>query len=78
MPEDWISVKPAGLSCKPSPVYGGDGIATKNVLFGFMSNISVADWIFSSSATWWLARLAGSVISAVWNYAVSAAIVWRR
>jgi len=46
--------------------------------FGYISNISVANWIFSANPTWWLAGACGAVISAVWNYSVSAAIVWRR
>jgi len=44
---------------------------------GFISNISVADWIFSINRTWWLAGFTGALISAVWNYAVSALLVWR-
>jgi dolichol-phosphate mannosyltransferase len=45
--------------------------------FGFLSNISVAEWIFSIDRTWWIAGFTGALISAVWNYAVSAALVWR-
>jgi len=29
-------------------------------------------------STWWLAGLAGAVMSLVWNYAVSSVITWRR
>jgi dolichol-phosphate mannosyltransferase len=46
--------------------------------FGFASNISVAEWVFRMEHTWLLAGFAGAAISAVWNYAVSAALVWRR
>ena len=45
--------------------------------FGFLSNISVAEWIFTIDRTWWIAGFTGALISAVWNYAVSAALVWR-
>jgi dolichol-phosphate mannosyltransferase len=45
--------------------------------FGLLSNISVADWLFSIDRTWWIAGFTGALISAVWNYAVSAALVWR-
>jgi dolichol-phosphate mannosyltransferase len=45
--------------------------------FGFLSNISVADWIFTIDNTWWIAGFTGALISAVWNYAVSAQLVWR-
>jgi dolichol-phosphate mannosyltransferase len=43
---------------------------------GALSNAGVAFWIFSSSADWWLAGLAGALMSATWNYVVSAAFVW--
>jgi dolichol-phosphate mannosyltransferase len=46
--------------------------------FGFVSNISVADWMFTNQSTWWVAGLTGAIVSAVWNYAISATIVWRR
>jgi dolichol-phosphate mannosyltransferase len=45
--------------------------------FGFLSNITVAEWVFSVQQTWWIAGFTGALISAVWNYAVSAALVWR-
>jgi putative flippase GtrA len=38
--------------------------------FGYISNIGVANWIFSTNPTWWLAGACGAVISAVWNYSV--------
>ncbi|HEX2215533.1 MAG TPA: glycosyltransferase family 2 protein [Xanthobacteraceae bacterium] len=46
--------------------------------FGFVSNVGVATWLIRGDEAWWLAGLAGAVMSAVWNYAVSAALVWRR
>ena len=46
--------------------------------FGFISNISVAQWMLTDDSTWWLAGFFGALISAVWNYAVSAALIWRR
>jgi dolichol-phosphate mannosyltransferase len=45
--------------------------------FGLLSNISVANWLLTADRQWWLAGLTGAVISAVWNYAVSVALVWR-
>jgi dolichol-phosphate mannosyltransferase len=45
---------------------------------GFFSNIGVAQWIYSANSTWWLAGVTGAVFSAVWNYAVSATLVWRK
>jgi dolichol-phosphate mannosyltransferase len=46
--------------------------------FGFISNVGVATWMIGDDETWWFAGLAGAAMSAVWNYAVSAALVWRR
>jgi dolichol-phosphate mannosyltransferase len=45
---------------------------------GFFSNIGVAQWIYAANSTWWLAGVMGAVVSAVWNYAVSATLVWRK
>jgi dolichol-phosphate mannosyltransferase len=45
--------------------------------FGLLSNISVAEWMFTLDQTWWLAGLTGALVSMVWNYAVSGALVWR-
>jgi dolichol-phosphate mannosyltransferase len=45
---------------------------------GAVSNIGVATWLYSNEPIWWLAGLFGSVVGAVWNYAVSSAVVWRR
>jgi dolichol-phosphate mannosyltransferase len=45
---------------------------------GYISNIGVANWIFAGNSTWWLAGAVGAVVGAVWNYSVSATLVWRR
>jgi dolichol-phosphate mannosyltransferase len=44
---------------------------------GAVSNIGVANWIYAHEGVWWVAGLSGSVLSAVWNYAISSAVVWR-
>jgi dolichol-phosphate mannosyltransferase len=44
---------------------------------GAVSNAGVAYWIFSYDPDGWLAGLAGALMSATWNYVVSAAFVWR-
>lgn len=44
---------------------------------GTLSNAGVVFWILSYNPDWWLAGLAGAVMSATWNYVVSAAFVWR-
>src|SRR5437899_2317294 len=45
---------------------------------GAISNIGVASWLYTNEPVWWLAGLLGSLVGAVWNYAVSRTIVWRR
>jgi dolichol-phosphate mannosyltransferase len=47
-------------------------------LVGAASNIGVANWLYVNRPVWWLAGLLGSVVGAVWNYAVSSTLVWRR
>jgi dolichol-phosphate mannosyltransferase len=44
---------------------------------GFVSNIGVSDWMFVSSQKWWVAGLAGAVVSVVWNYVAASLFVWR-
>ncbi|WP_460452467.1 glycosyltransferase [Alsobacter sp. SYSU BS001988] len=43
-----------------------------------LANIGVATWLFEHDQTWWAAGLAGIVMGATWNYAVSARLVWRK
>jgi len=45
---------------------------------GAISNVGIATWIYNTNPQWWLAGLAGALMSAVWNYGVSAALVWHR
>lgn len=45
---------------------------------GAVSNIGVATWLYDNRPVWWLAGLTGSIVGAVWNYALSSALVWRR
>jgi dolichol-phosphate mannosyltransferase len=44
---------------------------------GAVANVGLAIFIYGSTHVWWLAGLAGVVIGAVWNYAVTSAFVWR-
>jgi dolichol-phosphate mannosyltransferase len=44
---------------------------------GAFSNIGVANWLYANRPVWWLAGLLGSVVSVVWNYAMSTVFVWR-
>lgn len=45
---------------------------------GSIGNVGVASWIYSFHATAWLAGLAGAVMGAVFNYAISSALIWKR
>lgn len=44
---------------------------------GLITNIGLASWIYGSGNDWWLAGFGGALMGSVWNYAVSAAFVWR-
>ena len=45
---------------------------------GAIANVDVASWLFRGQHGWWLAGLAGALVSVVWNYAASTTIVWRK
>jgi dolichol-phosphate mannosyltransferase len=44
---------------------------------GVLANIDIASALYRSHQTWWLAGLAGAVLSVVWNYAISTNFIWR-
>jgi len=44
---------------------------------GAISNIGIATWIYDYDSVWWIAGLGGALIGTVWNFVVSAALVWR-
>jgi dolichol-phosphate mannosyltransferase len=44
---------------------------------GAIANIGLAIFIYNGTRIWWLAGLAGVLIGAVWNYAVTSVFVWR-
>jgi dolichol-phosphate mannosyltransferase len=44
---------------------------------GVLANIDIASWIYQSNRGWWLAGLAGALLSLVWNYSVSVNLIWR-
>lgn len=55
-------------------------------LFGFIAvcsigafvNVEIASYFYRLSVSWWISGLLGALIGSVWNYAVSATLVWRR
>ena len=44
---------------------------------GAVANIDIASWLYNDNQTWWMAGLAGALLSVVWNYAVSTNLIWR-
>ena len=45
---------------------------------GAISNVGIATWIYDYDSVWWIAGLGGALVGTVWNFAVSAAFVWRQ
>jgi dolichol-phosphate mannosyltransferase len=45
---------------------------------GAFVNIEVATYFYRLSVSWWLSGLLGALIGSVWNYAVSATLIWKR
>jgi dolichol-phosphate mannosyltransferase len=44
---------------------------------GAFANVGIASMLHQGATTWGVAGIAGAAISVVWNYAVSATLVWR-
>lgn len=44
---------------------------------GLISNVGVASWIYQGGNGWWLAGLGGATMGVMWNYVLSAALVWK-
>ncbi len=45
---------------------------------GVLANVGVANLIYSDPSYWWFAGAAGAIMGAVWNYAASSALTWRK
>jgi dolichol-phosphate mannosyltransferase len=45
---------------------------------GALSNVGIASLIYRGGSNWWVAGLAGVLMGAVWNYAVTSVFVWRK
>lgn len=67
--------------------YCDQRLVGKNLLFGlmrfelicsvgFISNLSIANWIFAYTHIWWLAGISGALMAAIWNYLISASLIW--
>ena len=45
--------------------------------FGAVANVGIAQVLYESHTRWSIAGAIGAVIGVVWNFAVSATLVWR-
>lgn len=45
---------------------------------GAFVNVEVASYFYGLSVSWWVSGLLGALIGSVWNYAVSATLIWKR
>jgi dolichol-phosphate mannosyltransferase len=45
---------------------------------GAFVNVEIASYFYGLSVSWWISGLLGALIGSVWNYAVSATLVWKR
>ena len=56
------------------------GLATFYVICGAgaIANVGVGELVYSRHTTWWFAGFAGAAIGAVWNYAASSFLTWKR
>jgi dolichol-phosphate mannosyltransferase len=45
---------------------------------GGIANIGIGTWLHGQDSRWWLAALAGVIVGAVWNFAASSFVTWRK
>ena len=45
---------------------------------GAFANVGVASWVYGNDPNWWVAGATGALMGAVFNYAVTASVTWRR
>ena len=45
---------------------------------GALANIGIGTWMNAQDSRWWVAGLAGVVVGAVWNFAASSFLTWRK
>jgi dolichol-phosphate mannosyltransferase len=45
---------------------------------GAVANIGIGTWVNANDSRWWLAGLAGVLIGAIWNFAASSFVTWRK
>ena len=45
---------------------------------GAVATVGVADLLFAQGEPWWVAGVAGALVSSIWNYCASSALTWHR
>lgn len=45
---------------------------------GAIANVGIANFMFAEAYSWWLSGIAGVLVGAVWNYAISSVFTWRK
>jgi dolichol-phosphate mannosyltransferase len=45
---------------------------------GAVANVGVGTYVFEARPSWWLAGMAGAAMGAIWNYAASSFVTWRK
>jgi dolichol-phosphate mannosyltransferase len=45
---------------------------------GAAANIGIGNWVNDTDGRWWLAGIAGTVVGAIWNFAASSFVTWRK
>lgn len=45
---------------------------------GALANIGIGNWVHDMDRSWWLSAIAGIVVGAVWNFAASSFVTWRK
>lgn len=46
--------------------------------FGGLANIGIGTYLNGEDSRWWIAGMAGIVVGAIWNFAVSSVVTWRK
>lgn len=45
---------------------------------GALANIGIGTWMAGQDERWWIAGVAGVLVGAIWNFAMSSALTWRK
>jgi dolichol-phosphate mannosyltransferase len=45
---------------------------------GAVANIGIGTWLAGQNERWWVAGIAGVLVGAIWNFAMSAALTWKK